>query len=150
MYAGIPHIYSVDSKTKIGHWKRVDLGTQYDALQTKMFKLLNPKYKEGGLADFTGPAWLDGTKSKPELVLNQQDTANFIILKDILSEILSGASSISKSSSNEPKGDNYYDIDISVDSLGDDYDVEQLADKIKSMIYDDSIYRNVNSFNSTR
>jgi hypothetical protein len=27
-------------------------------------------YKTGGLADFTGPAWLDGTKSRPELVLN--------------------------------------------------------------------------------
>jgi hypothetical protein len=27
-------------------------------------------YKTGGLADFTGPAWLDGTKSKPEYVLN--------------------------------------------------------------------------------
>jgi hypothetical protein len=28
------------------------------------------KYATGGLADFTGPAWLDGTKSRPELVLN--------------------------------------------------------------------------------
>jgi hypothetical protein len=27
-------------------------------------------YKTGGLADFTGPAWLDGTKARPELVLN--------------------------------------------------------------------------------
>jgi hypothetical protein len=27
-------------------------------------------YKTGGLADFTGPAWLDGTKSKPEYILN--------------------------------------------------------------------------------
>jgi hypothetical protein len=31
-------------------------------------------YKTGGLADFTGPAWLDGTKSRPELVLNAKDT----------------------------------------------------------------------------
>jgi hypothetical protein len=31
-------------------------------------------YKTGGLADFTGPAWLDGTKARPELVLNQRDT----------------------------------------------------------------------------
>jgi hypothetical protein len=27
-------------------------------------------YKTGGLADFTGPAWLDGTKARPEMVLN--------------------------------------------------------------------------------
>ena len=35
-------------------------------------------FKTGGLANFTGPAWLDGTKAKPELVLNAQDTKNFI------------------------------------------------------------------------
>jgi peptidoglycan hydrolase-like protein with peptidoglycan-binding domain len=29
-------------------------------------------YKTGGLADFTGPAWLDGTKSKPEYILNAE------------------------------------------------------------------------------
>jgi hypothetical protein len=33
-------------------------------------KLGLPPYKTGGLVDFTGPAWLDGTKSKPEIVLN--------------------------------------------------------------------------------
>ena len=26
---------------------------------------ISPRYKTGGLADFTGPAWLDGTKSRP-------------------------------------------------------------------------------------
>lgn len=36
------------------------------------------QYATGGLANFTGPAWLDGTKSKPELVLNARDTENFI------------------------------------------------------------------------
>lgn len=36
------------------------------------------KYATGGLADFTGPAWLDGTKSKPEIVLNPQDTENIL------------------------------------------------------------------------
>lgn len=41
-------------------------------------------YKSGGLADFTGTAWLDGTPNKPELVLNSQDTKNFIALKDVL------------------------------------------------------------------
>jgi hypothetical protein len=29
-------------------------------------------FKTGGLADFTGPAWLDGTKSKPEYILNAE------------------------------------------------------------------------------
>ena len=109
------------------------------------------KFKKGGLADFTGPAWLDGTKASPELILNAQDTRNFIMLKDVLSDILSGTSTIKHSSTEDgTKGDNYYEIEINVDSLSDDYDVDQLASKIKSMIYEDSIYRNVNTVNLLR
>lgn len=109
------------------------------------------QFLHGGLADFTGPAWLDGTKSSPELVLNAQDTHNFILLKDILSDILSGTSTLKKQEEGSSKGgDNYYDIEINVDSISEDYDVEQLADKIKSMIYEDSVYRNVNTINLIR
>ena len=108
------------------------------------------KYASGGIADFTGPAWLDGTKSKPEIVLNQTDSANFIQLRDILSDILHGTSSIQNTQTTEEGGDNYYDINITVESLGDDYDVEQLADKIKDMIYEDATFRNVNSIHSVR
>jgi hypothetical protein len=31
-------------------------------------------YGTGGLNDFTGPAWLDGSKEHPEYVLNPKDT----------------------------------------------------------------------------
>lgn len=52
---------------------------------TGWFKKSDVKaYKTGGLADETGLAWLDGTKSKPEMVLNAKDTQNFIELTDIL------------------------------------------------------------------
>ncbi len=44
------------------------------------------KYKTGGLVDYTGLAQLDGTPTKPELVLNSDDTKNFIDLRDILRE----------------------------------------------------------------
>jgi hypothetical protein len=47
-------------------------------------------------------------------------------------------------------GDNYYNIEISVDEIKDDYDVEKLADKIRRMIYDDATYRNVNTINLIR
>jgi hypothetical protein len=107
------------------------------------------QYKTGGIADFTGPAWLDGTKSRPEMVLNARDTENFIQLKDILSEILNGTDSINKSQ-NATNGDNYFDIDITVEDIGDDYDVEQLASKIRSMLYDDATYRNVNALSFSR
>lgn len=46
-----------------------------------------PAYLHGGLADFTGLAWMDGTKSKPEAVLDAEDTENFIALRDVLSQL---------------------------------------------------------------
>lgn len=36
------------------------------------------RFATGGIADFTGPAWLDGTTSQPELVLNTTDTQNIL------------------------------------------------------------------------
>lgn len=101
-------------------------------------------YKKGGIADFTGPAWLDGTKSHPELVLNAQDTKNFIQLKNVLSDLMSD------NISDGNGGDNYYEIHIEVDEIANDYDVEKLASKVKKIIANDSMYRNVNAINMLR
>ena len=93
-------------------------------------------YATGGLADFTGPAWLDGSKAHPELVLSARDTENFIQLKNILADGLDGKGT---------SGDNYYDVHIEVDQLSNDYDVEQMMDKMKRLIEEDAAYRNVNA-----
>lgn len=106
-------------------------------------------YKKGGLADFTGPAWLDGTKSRPEAVLNARDTENFLQLRDILGEVLTKTRNLGNSNS-ENNGDNYYDIDIQVDRLSNDYDVDQLVRKIKKEITKDANYRNVRTINLKR
>lgn len=103
-------------------------------------------YKTGGLADSTGPAWLDGTPSKPELVLNAQDTKNFIQLRDILGSFMRDTTSTSFANS----GTNYFDIDINVDEIGSDYDVDRLAERVKEQINADSRYRNVNSISFLR
>lgn len=103
------------------------------------------KYAQGGLADFTGPAWLDGTKSHPEMVLNATDTQNLITLKNILGAILQNANSASKTST----GDNYFDINIDA-QISSDYDVDQLSERIKKQIYEDSTYRNVNTIHYIR
>ncbi len=105
------------------------------------------RYKTGGIADYTGPAWLDGTPSKPEIVLNAQDTKNFIELKNVLASLMSNGHSADPSTNSMGNGDNYYDIDISVESISSDYDVEKMADKVKGMIVQDGLYRNVNSIN---
>jgi hypothetical protein len=62
---------------------------------------------------------------------------------------MNGTSSIDNSKA-ETSSVNTFDIDINVENISDDYDVEQLADKIREMIYDDSMYRNVNTINLTR
>lgn len=101
-------------------------------------------YKTGGIADFTGPAWLDGTKSKPELVLNATDTKNFIALREVLAQFLKGSYTSSTNS-----GDNYFDISISAD-IASDYDVDRLAERIKRQITEDATYRNVNAISWMR
>lgn len=120
-----------------GYWGK----KSREAFKKSKFKA----YKTGGLADFTGPAWLDGTKSHPELVLNARDTENFIQLKDILSNVLKRDNNKAENS-----GDNYFEIHIDVERIEDDYDVEQLADKIKGIIQQDAMYRNVNVINRLR
>ena len=106
------------------------------------------KYKTGGLADYTGPAWLDGTKSRPELVLNQKDTQNFLQLKDVLSSFMKNNQTTVDNSSSV--GDTIYDISISVEKMSSDYDVEQVANKIKQMISNDALYRNSTMINRLR
>ena len=104
-------------------------------------------YKTGGIADFTGPAWLDGTKSSPELILNARDTENFIALKDILSSVMNKKG---LSNNTQSVGDMYFNIDINVDELSNDYDVEDLSKKIKQELTDSAMYRNVNLVNFIR
>lgn len=48
------------------------------------------KFATGGLANFTGPAWLDGTSQQPEAVLNALQTAHFIKFTDALDKIAAG------------------------------------------------------------
>lgn len=120
----------------------------YDALTKEQMRLKG--YLRGGLADFTGPAWLDGTKSRPELVLNARDTQNFIQLKDILSAILSKNLIGNNTSTQENGGDINYDIDINVETISSDYDVDQIADRIKTLISNNARYRNNNAVSLKR
>ena len=107
-------------------------------------QLENKKVKEfatGGKADFTGPAWLDGTPSKPELILNSTDTKNFLALKDVLSEATKrGVFNHDNSTDN---GDMNFDITINVDKIDSDYDVDKVAERVKKIIIKEAKTRNV-------
>ena len=123
---------------------------EYDKTWDPYYKKL--KYKTGGLNTQTGPAWLDGTFAKPELVLNSKDTANFLELRDLLRALQISIKSPHRdlTDNNKNNGDNYYEIDINVESIADDYDVAKMADKIKKLISQDALYRNGNAINRLR
>lgn len=104
------------------------------------------KYAKGGLANYTGPAWLDGTPSKPELVLDATDTKNLIALKDILGKVMKG----SLATTTENQGDILYEININVDRIEKDYDVDQVVDKVKKEIVKSAGYRNVTQVRNLR
>ena len=124
--------------------RALEILNEYVSLWTDLYSGKIMAYASGGLANFTGPAWLDGTASAPELVLNATDTANFIALKDILSDIMRGAHERASDKSN-PEGNNYYDIEVHVDSVDSDYDVDQAVERMKELIEADAMYRNVNA-----
>ena len=100
-------------------------------VRTYLRKLGLTEYATGGLNTQTGPAWLDGTPSKPELVLNPTDTQNFLMLKDILADVMRGGSF----TTNQKDGDLNLEIYLNVEQgLSSDYDVEQLVTKVKQEI----------------
>ena len=103
-------------------------------------------YKTGGIADFTGPAWLDGTPSKPELVLNATDTKNFIALKDVLSRAMSSVGHVE----NSYGGNANFEININVDHISNDYDVNKVVDQVEKRIVQKSGYRNVTQVRNFR
>lgn len=61
-------------------------------------------YKTGGLADFTGPAWLDGTKANPELVLNATDTENLLAAVGLIRDMESLLTTLNQSTVNRMTG----------------------------------------------
>ena len=102
-------------------------------------------YKDGGLVKNTGPAWLDGTRSKPEMVLDAENTKTFIKFTDILSTLTKG-----KQPNTQSYGHNTFEIYINVDEIGSDYDVDMLVDRVKKDIYQEATHRNVNLITRTR
>lgn len=104
------------------------------------------KFASGGLTSKTGLAWLDGTLSRPEYVLNPIQTEAFLKLTKVLPSLLSG----DVSTKTMMGGDNYYDVNFVVDSIGSDYDVDKLWNRFKEKIYEDSAYRNVHTINRLR
>lgn len=98
------------------------------------------KYATGGLNEYTGPAWLDGTPSKPELVLNATDTANLLRAVDLLRDMQLNSVNAKQNVTQT------FNIEIQVDSIADDYDVDRLVDRIQAELADKATKNRVNFF----
>lgn len=90
------------------------------------------QFATGGMVDFTGPAWVDGTKSKPEAFLSASDTELIASLRDILRIGISHSTPATETT--QRSGDTYYEIHINVDELGEGYSVEDLIEEMEERI----------------
>lgn len=142
---GVTWDETVKAAKKAGYAKSVVAKWSTDAYLAKAIKKWS-KFKTGGLADYTGPAWLDGTPSKPELVLNSTDTKNFLALRDVLSNAMNSMNTVS----NSYGGDTLYEININVDKIEKDYDVDRVVEKVKKEITKGAGYRNVTQVRNLR
>ena len=113
------------------------------------------RYATGGLADYTGPAWLDGTPSKPEMVLNPLQTQAFIKLVDILDLISSpvgmpSTADYSKAQSVLESAKNEYNFNIEVAQMANDYDVDKLINRIEEKMVKAAKFRQVTMVTKTK
>lgn len=132
-YSGITFKREKDGTVKYALWKGENMGK---------YKKVS-KYAQGGLVDYTGPAWVDGTKSSPEAFLSASDTSNIQGLTTMLSALSSKislnaatADSIAENitNSNQSIGDMNFNIDLNIENMSSDYDVEDMVSKMKDEI----------------
>ena len=108
-------------------------------------KVSGARYASGGLVDYTGPAWVDGTPGKPEAFLNANQTAMIASFTANLAKMISG-----KFPSSNVEAGNNCEINIDIGSIGADYDIDQAINKVKQEIVNSAQFRNVTLLNRRR
>lgn len=95
------------------------------------------KYATGGLVDYTGPAWVDGTKSKPEAFLSSDDTRRIGEAAELLSKLpILNSTSTSETQMASSIGDTSIEIHINIDKIESDYDVDDMIERVRQDIVD--------------
>ena len=107
--------------------KKKGKGTFFEAGST----VIN-KYANGGLVDYTGPAWVDGTKSQPEAFLDAYDTKAIQDLTDVLSYVYVSPGVLPTADVGVSNNTNVGDIYITINQaeLKDDADYDEVAKRI--------------------
>ena len=92
------------------------------------------KYATGGLVDYTGPAWVDGTPDEPEAFLSAEDTKRIGQAAELLSSLpFFGGGSINNSVNN---GDSLIEVHINIENISSDVDLDNALDKMKNAIWE--------------
>lgn len=109
-------------------------------------------YKNGGLVDFTGPAWVDGSLNKPEAFLDADDTerigraANILAsISDLLNlDIERDRTNYVNNDNSTTNGNTTVNVTVNVESISDDYGVDSAIERIKQDIADAANYAGSN------
>ena len=110
---------------------------EYARIRSKTRDAKVVAFERGGLVNYTGPAWVDGTKSKPEAFLNTEDTERIGNAAKILADIpLLNSTSLSEKAISSNIGDATIEIHINVENIESDYDVDQMIERVKNDIID--------------
>lgn len=96
------------------------------------------QFAKGGIASFTGPAWLDGTSTSPERILSPYQTKLFedmiATLHQIKVTVPTMPTGIYDGTTNNAQAITFGDIILNVDQLSDDTDIEEMVDRIMEEI----------------
>jgi len=92
------------------------------------------KFASGGLVDYTGPAWVDGTPTRPEAFLDPEDTELIRAMVDSLSYVHLKTPTIMPDTSDYGNNNTIGDINITINQaeLSSDADIDQLARRVGS------------------
>ena len=112
--------------------------SSYKATYDKWKSATIAQYLHGGLANFTGPAWLDGSPSAPERVLSPYQTKLFEDMIATLHQINVSSpgmpAGVYDGSSSSSYSSTFGDIIINVDSLSSDADYTEMAQMVMEEI----------------
>ena len=108
------------------------------------------RYATGGYVDYTGPAWVDGSPTKPEAILSAKDTQNFIQLKQLIAAMMDRIGMNNSAFGLQNAAGNTCTIYVNVDQLASDYDVDDMVNRVKQEIMNSTSYRNINLINRRR
>lgn len=102
------------------------------ALSGVLSRLVGTRNAEGGVVDYTGIAWVDGTFSKPEAFLDATDTKHIAELTDMLNHVDLPAMTLPNLGDFGIHNQTIGDINITINQaeLGSDADVDAVARKV--------------------